>query len=134
MGMVMQVDNELLQDIKSRVIEAGGGTGSPVYLNNISYFETRNSNSGSGNFFINCIFLNDEEEVCADLYRTCSSGFFDFICGKRILDLGDRGLREVLYALENNLWKVEKDGDKKNKENKFLFKLPFKLPFLIKGI
>ncbi len=134
MGMVMQVKNELLQDIKSRVIEAGGGIGNPVYLKNISYFETRKSDSGSGNFYINCLFLNDEEEVCADLYRTCSSGFFDFICGKRILDLGDRGLREVLYALENNLWSVEKDVDKKSNENKFLFKFPFKLPSIIKGI
>ena len=130
MGMIMQVENELLQNIKSRVIEAGGGTGSPVYLNNISYFETRKSSSGSGNFFINCLFLDDEEEVCADLYRTCSAEFVDFICGKRILDLGIRGLREVLYALENNLWKVEKDLGKKKKENKF----SFKLPFLIKGM
>lgn len=134
MGRMMQADNELLQEIKSRIIEAGGGTGNLVYLDNVSYFETRKSNSGSGNFSINCLFLNEDEEVCADLYRAGTAGFFDFICGKRILDLGERGLREVLYALENDLWSVEESEAKTRKENKGSFKFPLRLPFLFKGI
>lgn len=134
MGMIMQAEKELLQDIKSRIIEVGGGTGNTVYLKNVSYFETRKSNTGSGSFSINCLFLNEEEEVCADLYRSCSAGFFDFICGKKILDLGDRGLREVLYALENNLWSVEVSENKTIKGNKWFLKVPLRLPFMFKGI
>lgn len=134
MGGVFQFENELLEAIKSGIIEAGGGTGNPVYLEGVSYFETRKSKSGSGNFTINCLFFNEEEEVCADLYRSSTSGFFDFICGKRILDLGERGLREILYALENDLWSMKECGYKAEKENKGFFKLPLRLPFMFKGI
>jgi len=121
----------LLESIKSKIAEAGGDTGSPLYLDGVSYFETRKSRTGSGSLSINCIFINEEGNVCADLYRSGSAGFFDFICGKEISDLSDRGLTEILYALEKGLWSVEESGEVRSKRgSRRMTGLPFKIPFM----
>jgi len=124
-------NNLLLESIKSKISEAGGDTGSPLYLDGVSYFETRKSRTGSGSLSINCIFINDEGNVCADLYRTGSAGFFDFICGKEISDLSDRGLTEILYALEKGNWSVEETGEAQSKTgNRGMAGLTLKIPFM----
>jgi hypothetical protein len=127
-------ENELIQEIKSKITDAGGGSGDPVYLDGVSYFETRKSSTGSANVSINCIFINEEGEICADLYRSGTAGFFDFICGKKIYDLSERGLREVLYALDNDLWYVKETVEKEKTESKGQFRFSLRLPFLYKGI
>ena len=127
-------ENELIQDIKSRIIDAGGGSGNPIYFEKVSYFESRKSSTGSANVSINCIFINEEGEICADLYRSGTAGFFDFICGKRISDLSEQGLNEVLYALDNNMWYVKEVAEKEKRAGKGLSRLPLRLPFLYKGI
>lgn len=127
-------ENELICEIKEKLINAGGAKGDPVYLDGISYFETRKSSSGSANITINCLFINEEGDVCADLYRSGTAGFFDFICGKRICDLSERGLKEVLFALENNMWYMKETRERENPRSRRLFRLPLRLPFLYKGI
>ncbi len=124
-------NNILLESIKSKIAEAGGDTGSPLYLDGISYFETRKSSTGSGNLSINCIFINEEGNVCADLYRSGAAGFFDFICGKEISDLSERGLTEILYALDKGLWSVEDTGEVQGgRGSRGMTRLPFKIPFM----
>lgn len=124
-------NNLLLESIKSKITEAGGDTGTPLYLDGVSYFETRKSRTGSGSLSINCIFINEEGNVCADLYRSGAAGFFDFICGKEISDLSDRGLTEILYALEKGNWSVEDTGEAQGERGKCgMTRLPFKIPFM----
>lgn len=124
-------NNILLEAIKSKIVEAGGDTGTPLYLEGVSYFETRKSRTGSGSLSINCIFINDEGNVCADLYRSGASGFFDFICGKEISDLSSRGLTEIYYALDKGLWSKEDMGELPGKGRKGgLSRLSLKIPFM----
>jgi len=134
MDVKLDHEIELIQEIKARIIDAGGSSGDPVYLDGISYFETRKSSTGSANVSINCVFINEEGEVCADLYRSGTAGFFDFICGKRICDLSERGLQEVLYALDNDLWNVKETAEKEKPGSKGLPWPSLRLPFLYKGI
>jgi hypothetical protein len=131
---VLYHENELIRNIKSRIIDAGGGSGDPVYFERVSYFESRKSSTGSANVSVNCIFINEEGEICADLYRSGTAGFFDFICGKRIPDLSEQGLREILYALDNDMWYVKEADEKEKSAGKGLFRLTSRLPFLYKGI
>lgn len=124
-------NNILLDAIKSKIIEAGGDTGTPLYLEGVSFFETRKSRTGSGSLSINCIFINEEGRVCADLYRSGPSGFFDFICGKEISDLSSRGLGEIFYALDNGLWSMQDAGESHQKvSSRVLSRLSFKIPFM----
>ena len=124
-------NNLLLESIKSKIAEAGGDSGTPLYLDGVSYFETRKSRTGSGSLSINCIFINEEGNVCADLYRSGAAGFFDFICGKEISDLSDRGLTEILFALEKGNWSVEDTGEVQGKRGKGgMARLTIKIPFM----
>ena len=105
--------------------------GKTIYLKNVVY-NSRSLKTGGGATSVNCIFLNEERNLCADLYRLGSGGFFDFICGRVIDDLEECGLEVIVSALECGNWSVDASGYVDTKEKKRALSFP-KIPFFQKG-
>lgn len=128
--------NEKVARIRDLITEiTGGNRGIVIYLKNVAYTESYRSTIGSSSISISCIFMNDNEAVCADLYRTGNGGLFDFICGKAIDDLSSRGLDDIAYALSSGNWSVSEQV-KSHKHKKVKSRtsiISLRMPFHLKG-
>ncbi len=126
--------NEILDQIQAIIDDITGGDCSIIInLKNVIFNESCRSNLGSSTLAVSSLFINDDGRLCADMYRTGSGGFFEFICGIGIGDVGLRGLDEILYALRNERWSLsgEPRPQKKAKNRKIL--IPVRMPFHLKG-
>ena len=124
--------NELIQKIKMKVIEIlGSETGRMVNLDNVLCRESGQSNVGV-KISITCLFLNEDGNLCADIYRSGSTGSVDFICGLVIDSLNEKVLKHVITALDENRWSVA-DCPVSEKKKKIKFSSAFKILFFQKG-
>jgi len=123
---------ELIQEIKSKITEIhGNDSEKPVNLDDVSYRESGRSNCG-GKINITCLFINEEGNVCADMYRTGAAGCVDFICGLSLDSINEKFLMKIISALNEKKWSVE-DYPVLKKEKKRNLVSAFKIPFFQKG-
>ncbi len=124
--------DELLLEIKEKISEiAGINAGSPVNLNNFYFHESGRSNC-SGKINITCIFINENGNVCGDMYRSGSAGCVDFICGLDLNSVNEKILKKIICELNEDRWTVVEQPvfEKEKKRN---FTSTFKIPFFQKG-
>jgi len=127
-------EDDTLQQIEELIAEiTGDDCGIIINLRNVSFTESSRSGVGSSTFSVSNLFLNDEGRLCADLYRSGSGGFFEFICGIGIEDVGRRGLDEILYALRNNRWALNEQPRPQKKTRSRRMLMPVRIPFHLKG-
>ena len=126
--------NDILDQINTIINDiTGGDCGIIINLRNVAFNESCRSSLGSSNLAVSCLFVNDDGRLCADIYRTGSGGFFEFICGMGIEEVGRRGLDEILYALRNDRWALsEQPGPQKKSRNRKIM-IPIRMPFHLKG-
>lgn len=127
-------ENDILDQINTKMNEITGGDGGIIInLRNVAFNESCRSSLGSSTLAVSNLFINDDGRLCADIYRTGSGGFFEFICGMGIEDVGSRGLDEILYALRNERWTLSEQPrpQKKSRSRKML--MPIRMPFHQKG-
>jgi len=129
---VINENVEMIREIKEKVSEISrGDNGTPINLDNIVFREP--GKTGSGNkIFITCLFINEDGNVCADMYRSGSAGCVDFICGLDLNSADEKILKEIKSALAGNKWSVSDypEAEKNKKRNPVS---SFKIPFLQKG-
>lgn len=124
--------DQLIQEITKMVMAISGGyEGMPVNLENVQFFESGRANCG-GKIRITCLFINEEGNVCADMYRTGSAGCVDFICGIALNSADEKVLKQIFSALNDNRWSVA-DSSVPVKQKKKNIALSIKLPFIQKG-
>lgn len=128
----IKTKDELLLEIKEKISEiAGVNDGSPVNLSNALFHESGRSNF-VGKINITCIFINEDGNVCGDMYRSGSAGCVDFICGLDLNSVNEKILKQIICAFDENRWfVVEHPVCEKHKKRKFTS--TFKIPFLQKG-
>ncbi len=124
----------LLSSIKNEMINiCGDDLESPIYLQDVSFLEKKRSR-GRGTIIVNCVFINSEYGLCADLYRKSAGGCVDFFCGKMIDDMDELGLNEIFHALENGSYSVpdtiKKERSRISRRSRASI---FKLPLLTRG-
>jgi len=125
-------NEELIREIKARVSDIScGDNGRPINLDNVVFRESGRSKSGS-RINITCIFINEDGNVCADMYRSGSAGCVDFICGLDLRSADDKILKEIKAALLGGKWSAsDYQAEEKNKKRNPVSS--FKIPFLQKG-
>ncbi len=124
--------DELILEIKGKISEiTGPDTAVPVNLDNFLFHESGRSNCG-GKINITCIFINEDGNVCGDMYRSGPAGCVDFICGLDLNSVSEKVLKLIISALKENRWSVLEHpvSEKQKKRN---FTSAFKIPFLQKG-
>ncbi len=131
---------DLLTNIKAKISEiTSGDNGMLVYLKETAFFEGSGSRGlPHGMITVSCLFINEENEVCADLFITGSAGFMECIYGNAINGIGIKGLNEINLSLMNGRWYVsENPGGHVKSSKKFLRgkvnHVPFKFSFLMRG-
>jgi hypothetical protein len=131
-ALVMNKSESLIAVIRERVLDISGGDDSrPIDLENVVIRETGRSGCG-GRISITCLFLNEDGNVCADMYRSGSAGCVDFICGWDLNSADEKVLKAVMSALFSGKWSVaDSPAVEKNKKRNPVS--VFKIPFLQKG-
>ena len=125
---------EILDQMKTAINDITCGDSSIIInLRSVEFSESCRSGLGSSRLAIGSLFVNDDGRVCADMYRTGSGGFFEFICGISIDDIGRRGLDEILYALRNGRWSVSEQPRVQKKPRSRKMAIPLRMPFHLKG-
>jgi len=129
---IVKAKDELILEIKEMIMHiSGSDAGRPVNLNNVLIRESGRSNCG-GKISIACLFINEDGNVCADMYRSGTAGCVDFICGLVLNSVDEKILREMLSALSDNRWSVA-DYPAFEKQKKRNFVPSFKIPFTQKS-
>ncbi len=127
-------EKDVLRRISERIDEISGGDRSTViYLNGVSYNESARPVHGSPVIAVSCIFVDEDERICADMYRTGNGGFYEFICGKVINDMPVKGLAEIVYALENAKWNIGGQVRAHKKIRRKNVRTQSRIPFHLKG-
>jgi len=122
---------ELLREIKEKITHISeSDAGRPVNLDNVLCHESGRSNC-YGKINITCLFINEEGNVCADMYRTGSVGCADFFCGMTLDSVDKKILGEIVSALDRNKWSVA-DYPVLEKHKKRNLASSFKIPFFQK--
>jgi len=129
---VINKNEELIREIKEKVSDIScGDNGRPINLDNVVFRESGRSKSGS-RINITCLFINEDGNVCADMYRSGSAGSVDFICGLDLSSADERILNEIKTALLGGKWSVaDYQAVENNKKRNPVSS--FKIPFLQKG-
>lgn len=131
---------DLLAGIKVRIEEiTSGEIGMLVYLKEAVFPEGNSRGASQSIITVSCLFLNDEKNICADLFRAGTAGFMECVYGSAINAISRRGLEEINSALNDGRWYVsenpgsgsEKQGKKASRKK--AIHVPFKLSFLMKG-
>jgi len=124
---------ELLLEIKERITHiSNSDAGRPVNLDNVLIQESGRSGCG-GKISISCLFINEDGNVCADMYRTGSAGCVDFICGLTLDSADGKILEGIISALDKNKWSIT-DYPVLEKQKKRTIASSFKIPFFQKGV
>lgn len=132
MSSAIMSKDELIQEIRERITAIPGvDAGRPVNLDNVLFNESGRSGCG-GKINITCLFINDDGNVCADMYRAGTAGCIDFICGLTLSSVDEKALKKVISALEEERWSVP-DYPLEKKQKKRNLVSSFKIPFLQKG-
>lgn len=124
--------DELILEIKERITDiAGIDAGIPVNLENVLFSESYRSGCG-GKISITCLFINEDGNICANMYRSDTAGCVDFICGLVLDSVDEKALNHIKSALEEKRWSVTKNSvvEKPKKRN---IVSSFKIPFFQKG-
>lgn len=125
-------NEELVREIKEKVSDIScGDNGRTINFDNVVFRESGRSKSGS-KINITCLFINEDGNVCADMYRSGSAGCVDFICGLDLSSADERILNEIKAVLFEGKWSVTdyqvvENNKKRNPVSSF------KIPFLQKG-
>jgi hypothetical protein len=129
---VKKTKDELILEIKDKIVQiAGNDAGRPVNLDGVLINESGRSN-GAGKISISCLFINEDGNVCADMYRAGSAGCVDFICGLALNSSSEKILKEIMSALDDKRWSIA-DYPEDEKQKKRNLVSAFKIPFLQKG-
>lgn len=128
------ISTGFLARIKELILEITGDNREAVIcFNDVLFNESSRSKMGSSSVSVSCIFLDEEDRICADMYRAGIAGFYEFICGISIDDLPVRGLEEIVFALENRRWSINDETKPKKKSGSRNFLMNFRIPFHLKG-
>lgn len=123
---------KLILEIKEMITcISGSDSGKPINLHNVSVHQTGRSACG-GKINISCIFINEDGNVCADMYRLGIAGCVDFICGLVLDSVDETILNEILYAFSEHRWSLD-DYPDMEKDKKKKFASNFRIPFLQKS-
>jgi len=130
--------HDLVEDIKGKIADiTSGEIGMIVYLKNASYHD--NSRGSTHNIItVSCVFINDDGNLCADLFRTGAAGFMECLYGNIVSGMGLKGVEVIYSAINEGRWYLaetpkKNDYEKKVKQKKRLFNIPFKFHCLMKG-
>lgn len=132
---------DLIADIKNRVCEiTKGEIGMIVYLRDASYNDY--SRGGSHNIItVSCIFINEEGNLCADLFRSGPGGFMECLYGNIVESIGTKAIEIINSALVEGRWYLAEnprdDSSGKNDKKKVArkkFHLPFRFSCMFKGV
>ena len=123
--------DEIILQIKEKITDiAGSDTGKPVNLDNVFFNESGKSNCG-GKIIVTCLFINEDGNACADMYRSGPAGCVDFICGLALISVDEKILKRIISALDENRWSIADFQIEKQKKKNLVASL--KIPFLQKG-
>ncbi len=131
-ALVINKNKELIAGIKERVLDiSGDDDGRAIDFDDVVFRESGRSGCG-GKISITCLFINEDGNVCADMYRSGSAGCVDFICGLDLNSLEEKVLKEIMSALFTGKWSAVDYPivEKIKKRNPVS---SFKIPFLQKG-
>jgi len=124
--------DELIHEIKEKITDISGIVARrPVNLENFLFSESHRSGCG-GKISITCLFINDDGNVCADMYRFGSAGCVDFICGRALNTIDEKVLKKIMSALEEKKWSVTDYPIMETQKKRNLVS-SLKIPFLQKG-
>ncbi len=123
---------EMILNIKERILDSCNcKIGMTVNIENFNFSESGKSNSGV-KMSISCIFLNEDGNVCADMYRWGAAGCVDFICGRALDSLDENTLKKLIFTLDRNgVLSMNYNSSSKRKKKHLVSILKF--PFLKKG-
>ena len=97
--------DETLLNIKKKILDiTEDETGMPVYLKQVIFPESDSKRGSQCIINASCLFINEEGNVCADLFRTGTAGFMECVYGNIISSIGKRGLEEIYSALLEERW------------------------------
>ena len=123
---------ELISAIKEKIMNiSGNDAGRPVKLENVPFYESGRP-YGSGKIYVASIFINEDGNLCADMYRSGSAGCIDFICGLDLNSADEKNLKQIISALDGNRWSVAEPPVMEKQKKRNLVS-SFKIPFLKKG-
>jgi len=132
--------DELLDNIKTRIDEiTSGEIGMLVYLKEAVFPEGGSRGASQSMITVSCLFISEEGNICADLFRTGTAGFMECVYGSMISGIGKRGIEEINAALIDGRWYISEtpgernEKDKKKTSRKKSLHVPFKLAMLIRG-
>jgi hypothetical protein len=132
MSSAIKSKDQLIQEIRERISDIPGvDAGRPVNLDNVLFNESGRSGCG-GKISVTCLFINDDGNVCADMYRAGTAGCIDFICGLTLNSADEKALKKIISALEEKRWSVP-DYPLEKKQKKRNSVTSFRIPFLQKG-
>ncbi len=134
---------DILLKIKEKIVEiTAGESGMIVYLRDAVYNEY-NRGSSHNVITISCVFINEDGNLCADLFRSGSGGFMECLYGNIVSSIGPKGIDVINSALKEGRWYISEtpkdDSGDKNKNNKKKsstgkrFHLPFRFYCMMKG-
>jgi len=128
----IKTKDQLIHEIKEKILEIpGGAVGRPINLDNVLSKDSSGCKSGS-KISISCLFINDNGNVCADMYRSGTAGCVDFVCGLDLNSANEKILNDIMSALSGNRWSVA-DYPVLEKQKKRNLVSTFKFPFIQKG-
>ncbi len=129
---VIKTKDELISAIKEKIMNITcNDAGRPVNLDNVMLHESDRSNCG-GKLLISCIFVNEEGNLCGDMYRSGAAGCVDFFCGLDLNTINEKNLNTVLSALDGGRWSVPDSPSMGNNKKRNIVS-SFKMRFLQKG-
>lgn len=129
---ILKTKDELIFAIKEKIMNiSGNDNGEPVNVDNVLLHESDRTNCG-GKMYITCIFINEDGNVCADMYRAGAAGYVDFFCGLDLHSISEKNLKLIMSALDGDKWSVP-DSPVLEKQKKRNLVSSFKIPFLQKG-
>lgn len=131
-GLEIKVKEELISVIKSRISSiTGNHKEMPVYLSDVTFKSSR-ENGRNSRISISCLFVNEEGNICADMFRSGTAGCVDFICGLMINTFEGKVLENIISSLDGNMWYITDSIDELRKKKKNIVS-SFKIPFFKKG-
>lgn len=131
-AVIIETKDELISAIKERIISISGSDEvRTVNLENVQFHESDRT-AANGRMYITCIFINEDNNVCADMYRSGAACCVDFICGLDLKSVDEKNLKQILSALDKNIC-FDEDAPVIAKQKKRNLVSALKIPFLQKG-
>ena len=104
---ILQAKDELITEIRDKIIYLlNDDIRRNVYLEDV-YFYHSDILENRNRVTITCIFINDEGNLCVDMYRAGYDVSSNFMCGIRLDSLDERVLKTIIKAFAEGKFTVE---------------------------